>query len=209
MNTTKPIHTAELRAVQTMARDGITEMFLGGMLLVFSWLYSLETPIAVFGALFPLVLNPLGKLLKSKFVYPRIGYAKVAKQPHAFRGILSAAIVFVIAIVAALGVFTLIFGFDRGYGLWLSYFIPAVAGLLMAIGPWIVARTYKLARWYVIAVLFVLCGICLPLFDIATGYRAVFLESAIVGGFSLVYGLGLFVTFLRKYPKEGAVHVSH
>jgi len=209
MNTKKPIHNVELRAMQTTARDGITEMFLGGMLLVFSWLYSLETPVAVFGALFPLLLNPLGKLLKRKFVYPRIGYAKVARQPHAFRGILLAAVVFVAGIMAAFGVFALIFGRDRGYDLWLSYFIPAVAGLLMAIGPWIVARTYKLSRWYVIAVLFVLCGICLPLFDVATGYTAVFLQSAIVGVFSLLYGLGLFVTFLRKYPREEAAHVSH
>lgn len=208
MNKPNSIDSVQMKAMQVTARDGITEMFLGGMLLVFSWLFSLETPLAVFGALFPLALNPLGKFLKRKFVYPRIGYAKVAKQPHAMRGIFLAAIAFVAVIMASLGVFSLILGFEPGSALWLSHFVPAVAGAMMAIGPWIVARTYRLAHWYILAALFVLGGICLPLFDVATGYTAVFLESAIVGGLSLLYGIGLFATFLRKYPRCEASHVA-
>jgi hypothetical protein len=208
MSKAKPLHSVELKAMQATARDGITEMFLGGMLLVFSWLFSLETPLAVFGALFPLILNPLGKFLKRKFVYPRIGYAKVSRQPHAFRNIGFAAVGFIVFILASLGVFALILGFEPGYSLWLSHFVPAVAGLMMAIGPWVVARTYRLAHWYILAALFVLGGICLPLFNVATGYTAVFLETAIVGGLSLVFGIGLFVTFLRKYPKGEVAHVA-
>jgi len=208
MNKRRSIDSVQMKAMQATTRDGITEMFLGGMLLVFSWLFSLETPLAALGALFPLALNPLGKLLKRKFVYPRIGYAKVAKQPHAMRGIFLAAIVFVAFIMVSLGVFSLILGFAPGYSLWLSHFVPAVAGAMMAIGPWIVARTYRLAHWYVFAALFALGGICLPLFNVATGYTAVFLESAIVGGLSLLYGIGLFATFLRKYPRGEASHVA-
>jgi len=208
MNKRRSIDSVQMKAMQATTRDGITEMFLGGMLLVFSWLFSLETPLAALGALFPLALNPLGKLLKRKFVYPRIGYAKVAKQPHAMRGIFLAAIVFVAFIMVSLGVFSLILGFEPGYSLWLSHFVPAVAGAMMAIGPWIVARTYRLAHWYVFAALFALGGICLPLFNVATGYTAVFLESAIVGGLSLLYGIGLFATFLRKYPKGQVAHVA-
>jgi len=199
MNKRRSIDSVQMKAMQATTRDGITEMFLGGMLLVFSWLFSLETPLAALGALFPLALNPLGKLLKRKFVYPRIGYAKVAKQPHAMRGIFLAAIVFVAFIMVSLGVFSLILGFEPGYSLWLSHFVPAVAGAMMAIGPWIVARTYRLAHWYVFAALFALGGICLPLFNVATGYTAVFLESAIVGGLSLLYG---------KYPRGEASHVA-
>jgi|GEM_PF-1841553 hypothetical protein len=206
MSKTNSIRNVELKAMQATARDGITEMFLGGMLLVFSWLFSLGTPLAAFGALFPLALNPLGKLLKRKFVYPRIGYAKVSQQPHAFRNIGFAAVGFIVFIMASLGVFALILGFARGYSLWLSHFVPAVAGLMMAIGPWVVARTYKLTRWYIIAGLFILGGVCLPLFHVATGYSAVFLESAIVGTFSLLYGIGLFVTFLRKYKVTEVAH---
>ena len=208
MNKPKSINSVQMKAMQATTRDGISEILLGSMLLVFGVLFYFATPLAAFGALFPLVLNPLGKLLKRRYVYPRIGYAKVATQPHAVRGIALAAVVFIAFILAALGVFAWILGFEPGYSLWLSHFVPAIAGLMMAIGPWVVARTYRLARWYVFAALFVLGGICLPLFHVATGYTAVGLESAIVGALSLLYGIGLFATFLRKYPKGESVHVA-
>ena len=205
MDKPRSIDSVQMKAMQATTRDGISEILLGSMLLVFGVLFYFATPLAALGALFPLVLNPLGKLLKRRYVYPRIGYAKVATQPHAVRGIALAAVVFIAFILAALGGFAWIIGF---YSLWLSHFVPAIAGLMMAIGPWVVARTYRLARWYVFAALFVLGGICLPLFHVATGYTAVELESAIVGALSLLYGIGLFATFLRKYPKGQVAHVA-
>ena len=206
MTAVRSISSVELKAMQATARDGITEMFLGGMLLVFGVLFYFETPLAALGALFPLILNPLGKYLKRKHVYPRIGYSKVARQPHEFRGIGLAAIAFIVLVLAALGVFVWILGFEHGRALWLSHFVPSFAGLLMAIGPWVVARTYRLTRWYFFAALFLLGGISLPLLHVATGYMAVALESAIVGGLSLLYGIILFVTFTQKYPKGEVVH---
>jgi len=148
------------------------------------------------------VLNPLGRFLKKRFVYPRIGYAKVVQQPHTWRGITLAAGAFIAVILSSFGVFTLILGFDDGYSLWLSHFVPAVAGFFMAIGPWVIARRYRLAHWYVLAALFILGGISLPIFHVATGYTAVAFESAIVGGLSLLYGIGLFATFLRKFARD-------
>jgi hypothetical protein len=72
----------------------------------------------------------------------------------------------------------------------------------------VVARTYRLARWYAFAALFVLGGICLPVFHIASGFEAISVESAIVGALSLVYGIVLFLTFLAKYPKGEIEHVA-
>ncbi|MFC2078808.1 hypothetical protein ACFLSZ_02390 [Candidatus Bipolaricaulota bacterium] len=208
MSQATSINHVEMKAMRATIRDGITELQLGSMLLVFGVLLYLVMPFAVFGALFPLVLVPTGSFLKRRFVYPRIGYAKVARQPHAIRGIVIAAIVFLAVLLTSLGVFALILGFDRGSSLWLSHFVPAFTGAMLAIGPWVVARTYRLIRWYVFAALFILAGICLPLFHIATGYAAVALECAVVGGLSLSYGLGLFLTFLRKYPVEDPSHAG-
>ncbi|MBE0634689.1 hypothetical protein IH601_01655 [Candidatus Bipolaricaulota bacterium] len=202
MSRREAIDPIEIRAMRATLRDGIGEMLLGGMLLVFGVLFYLATPLAALGCLFPLVLNPLGKYLKRRFVYPRIGYARTARKPHALRGIALASGLFIAFILAALGLFVLILGLGYGYVLWLSHFVPAIAGFLMAIGPWVVARTYRLARWYVFAAVFIAAGVCLPMFHIATGYSAVALESAIVGGLSLLYGIGLFVTFLIKTPDE-------
>ena len=208
MNRTEAMDNVEMRAMRATIRDGVTELQLGSLLLVFGVLLYLVMPFAVLGALFPLVLIPIGKSLKRRFVYPRIGYAKVSRQPHAMRGVVIAGVVFVVAVLGALGVFSLILGFDRGSSLWLSHFVPAFGGAVTAIGPWVVAQTYRLIRWYVFAVLFVLGGICLPLFNIATGYDAVALECAVVGGLSFVNGIGLFLTFLKKYPSEETVHAA-
>lgn len=200
MITPNAMDRVKVKAMQSTTRDGITEILLGSMLLFFGVVFYWAPALGAFGALLPLALAPLGKHMKRRFVYPRIGYARVAQQPHAWRGIALSAVVFVIFILLALGLFALVLGFERGYSLWLSHFVPAVAGVLMAIGPWVIARTYHLTRWYAFAALFVVMGISLPLLGIATGYSAVALESAVVGGLSLIYGLGLFLTFLRKVP---------
>lgn len=208
MSQTKPMNHVEMKAMRATIRDGLTEMQMGALLLSFGVVFSLAPPFGVLCALLPFALIPVGKLLKRRFVYPRIGYAKVEQKPHALLGVGIAGIAFVVLVLAALGIFTLILGFDRGCSLWLSHFVPALAGALMAIGPWVVATTYRLLRWYIFAALFILGGICLPLFGIASGYEAVALESAIVGGLSLIYGIGLFFTFLRKYPDEEFAHVA-
>lgn len=208
MNRTEAMDNVEMRAMRATIRDGITEQQLGAMLLLFGLVFSLAPPFGVLCALFPLALIPLGSFLKRRFVYPRVGYAKVARQPHAVRGIVIAAAVFIAVVLGTVGMFALILGFDHGTSLWLSHFFPALGGLFMAIGPWVVARTYRLMRWYVFAALFVLGGICLPLLNIATGYEAVALESAIVGGLALIYGIVLFLSFLRQYPSEESARVS-
>jgi hypothetical protein len=208
MDQTSKVDHVEMSAMQATIRDGVTEMQMGALLVSFGVVFSLAPPFGIACALLPFALHPLGKLLKRRFVYPRIGYAKVARQPHAVRGIVIAAIAYVAVLLSALGVFSLILGFDRGVSLWLSHFIPALVGVMMAIGPWVVARTYRLMRWYLFAGLFVFGGICLPLFNIATGYAAVALEVAVVGGLVLVYGIGLFLSFLHGYPSEESARAS-
>ena len=208
MNRKGLLDDVEVRAMRAAARDGITEMLLGLLLLVFGVLFYLSTPLAALGALLPLALNPLGRYLKQRFVYPRTGYARTARPPHAVRGIVLVAVASVAGILAVFGAFALTLGFDRGQALFLSHFVPAIAGLLMAIGPLTVARTYRLARWYVLAAVLVLTGVALPLSGVSTGYEAIAFQSAIVGGLSLFLGIGLFLSFLRRVPLEEAPHVA-
>ena len=178
------------------------------MLITFGILFALETPLAALGALLPFALNPLGKMLKRRFVYPRTGYAKVAKKEGAARGIVMTAVVAIAILVGVLGVFMVFFGRERGSGVWLSHIVPAIGGMLMAIGPWTIARSYRLVRWYVLAVLFAFGGVAIPLLGIAEGYAAIALESAVVGGLSLLFGMALFISFLRKTPRKDAIHAS-
>jgi uncharacterized membrane protein HdeD (DUF308 family) len=52
----------------------------------------------------------------------------------------------------------------------------------------------------VLAVLFLLSGIVIPVLGIASGYEAVGLECLVVGVISLISGVIMFTRFLRKYP---------
>ena len=195
----EPLERAELRAKRATVRDGIIEMLLGGLFLVFGVLFLLGTPFAALGALLPLVMAPLAKWLKQRFVYPRIGYATVARGRRSIRGALITVCVSVFLLVGTLFGFDWLLGREQGNALWLSHFVPAFWGGFVAIGPFIVGRRLRLLRWYVVAALFLLGGILLPILGIATGYDAISLESAIVGGLALLYGIGLFVSFLRTY----------
>jgi len=194
-----PLKRAELRAKQAMVRDGIIEMMLGGLLLVFGVLFLLGSPFAALGALLPLGLAPLAKWLKQRFVYPRIGYATVSRGRRSIRGVLFTVCVSVFLLVGTLFGFDWLLGREQGNALWLSHFVPAFWGGFVAIGPFTVGWRLRLLRWYIVAALFLLGGILLPILRIATGYDAISLESAIVGGLTLFYGIGLFVSFLRTY----------
>ena len=194
----------EQRAVRATVRDGITELLLGLTLLFFGVVFYLAPPLGAFGALLPFALNPLGRLLKNRFVYPRTGYAKLAERAHAVRGILITAVAAIAILLASWAIFGLHKGWDIGTTLWMDYFIPAFAGLLMAIGPWTVAHRFRLVRWYFFAASFVVGGVLIPVLGIASGYSAVALQSSIVGGLSVVYGVGLFLSFIHRHPVQEA-----
>jgi hypothetical protein len=198
------VEDVELRARRATARDGIMEMSLGGLLVVFGVAFLIGTPFTALAVLFPIGLVPLANWLKRRFVHPRIGYAKPLQNPRPIRGILITVVTAFVLLVGALVAFSQILGRPAGGALWVSYLVPAIWGCIMAIGPWTVARRCRLIRWYVIAALFPIGGILLPILAIATGYDAISLGSAIVGGLTLIYGIGLFATFLRAHAVEEA-----
>jgi len=203
MNPYETMKRLETRSRQAAARDGVTEILLGILLTVYGALFYLATPFAMLAIPLPFLLIPLGRLLRRRYVYPRIGYVRAAGTPGAMRGILVTAVVAVFLLLAALGAFAIVMGLERGKALWLSHFLPAFGGCLIAIGPWSLARTYRLARWGVFGALLVVCGIAFPLTGLALGYDAIALESALLGILSTVYGIGLFTTLIHRVPVQG------
>lgn len=167
------LDNVELRARQAVIRDGITEVLLGAMLVACGAAFLIAPPFALLAVVLPFLLNWIGRRLKATYVYPRIGSAKAARRDRPVHGLATAAATCLVSLFAALGVFGWVQGVSAGSALWLSHFVPAFASGLMAIGPWTVARTYRLMRWYVCAALFVAGGIALPVAGLATGYDAI------------------------------------
>lgn len=196
------LNDVELRAMRATVRDGIAEMLLGGLLLVLGVLNLIGTPFGALAILLVFGLAPLGNWLKRRYVHPRIGYAKRLQSQQPIRRTMIAVITALLVLVGTLLVLAWSFGRPVGGGLLVSHAVPALWGCIMAIGPSIVARRCRLVRWYVVAALFAIGGILLPILGVATGYDAISLESASVGGLALLYGIGLFVTFVRTHAVE-------
>jgi hypothetical protein len=191
----------ERRVHQSVFQDGLTEIMMGGFLLVVGALFATSMKLILLISLLVIFLgNPLLERAKKRYIYPRIGYVKLRPEKEADpKGIAVAAIVFVVILLGS-GIFSLTMGKDRGWAFWFKYFLPGSTGFMLAIGPFWLGETYGVRRGYVFAVLFLLSGIVIPVLGIASGYEAIGLECLLVGVISLISGMIMFTRFLRKYP---------
>jgi len=202
----------ERRVEQSVFQDGLLEIMMGGFLLVVGVLLgSGSRLLLLISLLVPFLGNRLLERLKKRYIYPRIGYVKLRPEKEADpKGIVVAGIVYVVIMLGSMGLFPLAMGEERGWALWFTYFFPASAGFMLAIGPFWLGETYGVKRGYVFAALFLLSGIAIPVLGIASGYEAVRLECLLVGVISLISGAIMFTRFLRRYPlpAEGSSDVG-
>jgi len=203
----------ERRVHQSVFQDGLMEIMMGGFLLVVgaSLVMDMKWGVLLISLLVIFLGNPLLERAKKRYVYPRIGYVKLRPEKEADpKGIVVAAIVFVVILLGS-GLFTLAIGKDRGWAFWFKYFLPGSTGFMLAIGPFWLGETYGVRRGYVLAVLFLLSGIVIPVLGIASGYEAVGLECLVVGVISLISGVIMFTRFLRNNPvvPEEASYDNH
>jgi hypothetical protein len=204
MSETFDLKEIERRANYAAYQDGLMEIFMG-LFLVF-WGSALMTNIAIGVPLIVLVIffaNPLLERIKKRYIYPRMGYVKLPPDPNTTgKGIAIAAIVMVLVLLGAMGISMAIMGPETGREFFLTYVVPPATGVMLAIGPYWLGQTYGLIRAYIWSALFVLGGIIIPVFGIASGYEAVGLLCVVVGLVTLLTGLILFVTFIRNNPEE-------
>jgi len=128
-------------------------------------------------------------------------YVKLPEDPHASgKGIAITVLIFIVFLLGAMAVSILVMGQDSGLNFFLTYIVPPVSGFMLAIGPYWLGQTYGLVRGYLWAVLFVLGGVVIPVFNIASGYEAVGLLCTVIGLLTLATGAFMFVRFIRKHP---------
>jgi hypothetical protein len=195
----------ERRANYAAFQDGLTEIFMG--LFLFFYGGTLATKTLPLGVVFIVVTvffaKPLIERVKKRYIYPRAGYVKLPEDPHTTgKGIAIAAVIMVVVLLGAMGISMATLGQKPGVVFFLTYIVPPASGFMLAIGPYWLGQTYGLSRGYIWAVLFVLGGIAMPVFSIASGYEAVGLLCTIIGLIILVTGTILFVQFIRKNPAE-------
>lgn len=194
------LNNIEQRANQAIFSDGLTEILMGIFLIFYGGVLTTDVvpfiPIVLFVIFFG---KPAIEKIKIKYIYPRIGYVKLPPEPQStFKGIGIGALIMVIGMLALMAASIFIKGSAEGIPFFLTYFVPPVSGVFMAIGPIWMAQRYGIKRGYIWAALFILSGILIPVFDIEIGYAAVGLMCSIVGLIILLVGSIIFSRFIRN-----------
>jgi hypothetical protein len=199
----------ERRANYAASQDGLLDIFLGVFLIFFGGAMASRVSLVPFAFLVVILANPLLKRIKSRYIYPRVGYVRLPQENESeAKGIVIAAVVFMLFLVASLAVISWWLGLSAGKDFWMTYILPPSTGFALAIGPFWLGQTYGLVRGYVYAVLLLLLGLAIPLSKTASGYEAVGLLCLIFGIIALAVGVFLFARFLKKYPAVDLEHLG-
>ena len=202
-----------LKVQQAYYADGLADIFMGVIFLGLASVFTLLADNITFLVFMIVLLNPLiyGVLIeraKQRWVYPRAGYVKPKPlQETSSRGALLVLVAIGVLCLLAAVVLFISSGYT-GLFFWLIWLAPAGFGLMIAIGPFIIARKYHLARYYLFAILPPLIGAIIPWLHLSfpTAYAAFFttfaIQTAVVGILALLSGTILFLRFLHQYPVE-------
>ncbi len=202
------LHKIDLSEIQRRAnyaayQDGLVEIFMGVFLLFIAGAMQSKTAIIPFAVITVFFAKPLLEHIKKRFIYPRTGYVRLPQDKEAdAKGIAIATVVFIVVLLAALGISIVVKGSEVGLIFFMTYILPPFTGFMMAMGPYYLGETYGLKRGYLFAALFLLGGIAMPVFDIAVGYAAVALLCLVVGLIILITGITMFTRFIQKYSPE-------
>ncbi len=188
----------EQKSFRFIEQDGLMEIMMGIVLLGLGLTFgSFAYTIVVLAAVF--LMTPLLGILRKRYTYPRIGYAKLPADD----GETLARGMFIYMLVVFMGVFIgiAVLGDFRDPALYRKW-SPLLAAFLMTGG---FEYTYSKSgnmRCRVYTVLAVIFGVTFSLMKFE-GYRGVVVTLIALGAIFVISGLFLFITFIRRYPKAG------
>lgn len=213
MSTSTELDKLALKVQQTYYQDGLADLFMSVIFLglaatVTLLAHNITFLVFMIITLNPLFYAPLIEAAKRRWVYPRVGYVKPkAIQETSTRGVLLI-IVPIASILILPPVALFIISSFAGLFFWLIWIAPIAFGLLIAIGPFFIARKYHIIRYYLFALLLPIIGIIVPWLNLSVpnAYAAFLttlaIQTAIIGLLALFSGTVLFLQFLHRYPIE-------
>ena len=199
------IEKIEKRTVQSFYDDGLFEIALGFIFLVFGGYIFGQTIVpegsplnAVFSVLFVLVIvssgflvNRIVRFLKRRITYPRTGYVAYKKKEPSPKRRLAAGIVG--GVIAAL--FTLL-----AIAPSVKALLPALNGLLGAFAVLLFANKVGLIRFYILSAASAVIGIAVTAAGVGDS-KGISLYWGLFGAGLIVSGLATLVVYLRKSPR--------
>jgi hypothetical protein len=188
--------TADRLAYREEMKNGLADMMIASFFIVpavvisrpyLTWLYLVPL----------LLLGPVYRAAKRKYIEPRLGYAELQDEPPG--RLLGGIAIFSIVIVALLALVLLALGDISDPSQWRRW-SAALAGVLFAGGLLYAGRRSGLLRYFLLALVSAAGGILLAVFIDRGSYLA--LRIYLLGMGILVFGNGLilFSRFIRNHP---------
>ena len=170
-------------------QDGLWDILLG--LYLIGWGLSIwQDLVAVMGGMWVVVyFGVLG--IKRAVVYPRSGYIKLSEaRKQQMRLVILGVVLFLLGF-AVFGIFAFTTRPE-----WLDDYFMFLLITMMAVVIAILGYWWRVARWYIYGAIVFTGAAAQQWLDMPLE-----LGFFIPGGIIAVYGTGLFIRFLRRYPK--------
>ncbi|NQT82007.1 hypothetical protein HQ563_03230 [bacterium] len=186
----------ERKAFRDSQQDGLMEIVIGICLVAMS-ARLLSRPL-IFTLAFPLFLpRILLPALRKRFTYRRIGYVKLI--PDEAKKIVPGIFLILLILIAVMAVALLLFGDVSDFDLWVKW-CPALFGTQLAGLFLSLASKTGSVRHCVFAVWSVVSGFVSSILNFEFRTAGVFIYFLMMGGLLALWGLVLFIRFLRKFP---------
>jgi hypothetical protein len=193
----------EQKAYRESMQDGLTEIFLGILLVGMGILFYVESFFPALFAVFVIFFFPrILERLKRQYTYPRIGYAKLHADPPKTIALGIFSYMLIVAVVMVVVLFVIFSGISAD--LWYRW-TPTFMGAMLTGAFIYLAGKSGDARNYGIAALGLVTGIVLSVYTFESMWTGLIVYLLFMG--SLFIGLGLvrFVYFVHTFPVKEEV----
>lgn len=193
----------EQKAYREFMQDGLTEIFLGILLVGMGILFNVRSFFPAFFAVFVIFVFPrIVERLKRRYTYPRIGYAKLHEDPPKKIAVGIFSYMLIVAVVMVVVLFVIFSGISAD--LWYRW-TPTFMGAMLTGAFIYLAGKSGDSRNYGIAVFGLVTGVVLSVYTFESMWTGLIVYLLFIG--SVFTGLGLvrFVYFVHTFPVKEEV----
>ena len=185
----------EQKTFRYIEQDGLMEIMMG--LLFIGVGMAFDTPFTIFPIIIAFFLFPRFILvLRKRFTYPRIGYAKLPQDDQGKTG--KSMIIYIFSVAAFFVICLILFGDVKDTSLYRKWSPTLFGVVLLGAFNYLYSKSGSL-RYWIYALVILGFGILFSIRNYA-GYEGVITWILSMGVFFLITGLVYFVLFLHRYP---------
>ena len=198
------LNEIERSTFRESVKDGVIELAIGICLVAMSG--RLLSRVLIVTLVFPLFLpRVLVLTLRKRFTYPRIGYVKLT--PDNAKEVIPGIFLIMLVLIAIMALALLLFGDIGNFDLWVKW-CPALFGAQLAGLFLFLSSKSGLGRYTVFASWCILSGLASSILNFKFRSAGVFIFFLSVGAALALWGLVLFIHFLRNHPLSAEERIS-